>query len=332
MVAATEAAPYIPKSQNGQQNDAPAASWKDEILSLMRQLRTAREGIEDAGASHSENGNPTEPEGRQPAGRVPRFGDLSCCGVKGEAEKRLWELEASRLVDGIADAHTPPSMPEYPVGKDHDEMSSIGDSGFTRIERLASQLMYALAICGLDDQTVGAGYPQTKQATNRLVLLRSCQKLLSIYRKETATLTAVHKAHELKGRTQSGQAYDGRISLEDGPAVTEAEIPSYYCLVDYITATLARVIAVGLESHRIYWAGMVITALAKLGTKLKVLSQDLPKHRVDALRRHDPNTLRQFEMTHDDDGASDTLSRWLTWIRMLNNPLRPWTRMSPPMP
>jgi len=302
----------------------------NELLSLMRSLRTA-----DPIHRKSAPNTPDNP--------LPRFSDLSDYGLNDLNEAQLWELEATRLVASLDEPHSsiqPASTPFFG--------QNISTDGFAQLEKLAEQLLCALAICGLDDgpKILFSRPNQSRNAADEAIIAKSFLKLetrlqadpsvrrmnqlrqvihTSSRRRQVSESSESSKSSESSdlddderdGGPESQVVNDGAkaVAGNDGAkAVTvlheEEEVAAeHYHLVDYITATVARLMTIQLRSHEIYGRAIIIKAIAKLSTKLKVLFHRLSAFGLDALHRHEK--LRQsFRGLERVDNQSDLSVRF----------------------
>ncbi|RBR07079.1 uncharacterized protein FIESC28_10825 [Fusarium coffeatum] len=240
----------------------------DEILILARSLR---------------NAPPTDAQTRTLAlAKQPRFGDLSRYSISNEDENSLWEIEAARLIDNLKAA------PEtFNPDCSSTMLSAIDTAGFTYLEKLSDQMLCALSMCGLDDSSVLETHCSAAASPNGSIVGRSFKKLEdeSRYRPETYQVRGVPMSSVPHKAIWSGQVPQTvpppMVTLDDVDAVT------YYLLVDYITATLARILLTGFNRHQLYWLGIVVTVLAKFSTKLKALSHNLHEFLLETLITYD---------------------------------------------
>ncbi|KAK3387817.1 hypothetical protein B0H63DRAFT_542267 [Podospora didyma] len=207
----------------------------------------------DNGQGHTTFKTPILPATLTGDDRLPRFGSLSSCKIDDAREARLWELEAIRLLESIASAQVPlafSATSQFP--------NEIGRLGFEKLAAVSDRLLCAAAVCELEDQVM-------------LVRFNSYGRLGSPF-----------------AMTKSFQALEERLRFQaasEAP-VSDAESMDYYLLVDYITVTLARLLASGVAQEKMtYWHCIALTSLAKFSAKLKVLSHNLPLYGREVIRQ-----------------------------------------------
>ncbi|KAJ4129127.1 hypothetical protein NW768_007660 [Fusarium equiseti] len=260
----------------------------NEILVLARSLRSAP---------------PVNAEtGSQASTKKPRFGDLSRYAISNEDEDRLWEIEAARLIDSLKatqDIFSPGPSSTLPA--------AIDDVGFACLEGLADQILCALSICGLDDNAVLETHRSTASSPNGTIVGRSYKKLES----RLGTGPETHRVNQARGihfsREPAKPIWSGGVPQKDPLpiiALDDAYAMTYYLLVDYITATLARLLSAGFTRHQIYWLSIIVNVLAKLSTKLKVLSHDLRTFSIKVVETY--ANLRMCRDLHKFSAADNT--------------------------
>jgi len=139
-------------------------------------------------------------------------------------------------------------------------------------------MLCALSICGLDDNAVLETHRSVGSSPNESVLGRSFKKLSTRVGSRPETDRINQARGVVSSFTPNEPTGSGGVTQEASlpmAALNDADTVTYYLLVDYITATLARLLSTGFTRHQIYWLGIIVNVLAKFSTKLKVLSHDL---------------------------------------------------------
>lgn len=250
-------------------NQGDQQNLSDEILVIARSLRSA---------------SPIDAQtGSQDSTERPRFGDLSRYAINHEDENRLWEIESARLIGTL---NVTPET--FNPGQNSTLPASIDSVGFDCLERLSDQLLCALSICGLDDSAVLETHRSAGSPPNESIVGRSFKKLET----RLGSRPETHRVNQFRGHPASRLPAKPIWIGGDAPqkahlpmaALDDADATTYYLLVDYITATLARLLSAGFTRHQIYWLGIIINVLAKLSTKLKVLSHDLRTFAIEVMQ------------------------------------------------
>ncbi|EKJ73106.1 hypothetical protein FPSE_06719 [Fusarium pseudograminearum CS3096] len=243
----------------------------------------------------------------------PRYGDLSHYAIRDDDEKCLWELEVTRLIDSLGTA-------QEPLSTSHGNVltSAVDTSAFNSLGRLSDQMICALSIYGMDDTVATATSPIDSvggRSYNRL------QERLG-QRSELAHVVGVrdplvtrfrhserHSRIPRPPMQQETQVQGDPVPLE---SLNDDDAPTYYALVDYITTILVRLLLKGCDRRHVYWLSIVLTTLAKISTKLKVLSHDLPifvEQSLDRFSLHNHNYLDALEQTAENPHVDPPLLR-----------------------
>ncbi|CAG7561793.1 unnamed protein product [Fusarium equiseti] len=252
-------------TQQGNQQDL-----SDKILELARSLRSAPPIDAQTGTQASFN--------------QPRFGDLFRYAINYEDENRLWEKEATRLVDSLKATNE-----TFNPGLNSTFPAAIDSVGFTCLKRLSDHMLCALSICGLDDNAVLETHRSVGSSPNESVQGRSFKKLSTRVGSRPETDRINQARGVVSSFTPNDPSESGGVTQEASlpmAALNDADAVTYYLLVDYITATLARLLSTGFTRHQIYWLGIIINVLAKFSTKLKGLSHDLRSFATEAVLLH----------------------------------------------
>jgi hypothetical protein len=221
-----------------------------------------------------------------------------------EDENRLWEIEVTRFIDSLKatnETFNPGLNSTLPV--------AIDSVGFTCLERLSDHMLCALSICGLDDNAVLETHRSIGSSPNESVLGRSFKKLKARLgsRPETDRINQARGVNS--SYTPNEPTGSGSVTQEASlpmAALNDADAVTYYLLVDYITATLARLLSTRFTRRQIYWLGIIVNVLAKFSTKLKVLSHDLRAFAIEVVQMYgDLRMCRDLHEFSTEDNMSD---------------------------
>lgn len=176
---------------------------------------------------------------------LPRFSDTANYQVSETEQFDLWTFEVKRLVSIAND----PNSIEMEGGLD-EWFGAADRDGYLGLDKLATQLNYAISICILD---------------NELLLLEFDPAISN-------------PANFLASRTRLSGTFGPEItvSLTRGSVrLTRENDRCYQAMVNYVTGTLVRVLLRTVEGE--LWDQNVVLALAKLAAKLKVVGIELEK-------------------------------------------------------
>ncbi|CEF77623.1 unnamed protein product [Fusarium graminearum] len=249
-----------------------------EVLTIARSLRVI---------TQSDSAGRSKPQ-RPPSHillKPPRFGDLSPYGINDDDEKYLWELEVARLIDSLDETQEPLSS-----SHNHVLPSAIDTLGFDCLEKLSDQMLCALSIYGIDD-TMAIAASSIDSIGDRS--FNKLQERLGARPEPTHVVRARERVSyepnymRYAGNNTAPMVQEKPVPGESIPlaSVNDDDAPAYYVLVDYITATLARLILKGFDERQVYWISIIVTTIAKISTKLKVLSHSLPAFGNQSLDR-----------------------------------------------
>ncbi|KAJ6437105.1 FAD dependent oxidoreductase [Purpureocillium lavendulum] len=175
---------------------------------------------------------------------LPRFSDSMNYLVSDRKQFDLWAFEVRRLV-GIVNDNKPIQL------EGADEWFGAADrEGYHRLDKLATQLIYATSICILD---------------NELLLLEFCPAIANLGHVQASTRRLLHSFGP-KGAVHTAR---GSILLD------KENSRCYHALINYVTGTLVQVLLRTAKGD--FWDDNVIISLSKLAAKLKVVSFDLER-------------------------------------------------------
>ena len=220
---------------------------------------------------------------------LPKFNDLTRYDIDEGQEMRLWRFEVGRLVAAVKSER--PVLLEGPS-----EWYGLADSdGYNRMHIMATTMKYALDVCVHD---------------NELVLLEHQPLMMG---KESF-------AGSYRNLIRDFDPDEGAIRYDKQIKLTKNNDEAYHSLVNYVTATLARVLIRTVTGK--FWAENCIATVAKFASKLKVLAHDLPsavsrsidaqkdlKARLGELYSSEPDPLlaRAAEIGRRERGETDDI-------------------------
>ncbi|KAK4449795.1 hypothetical protein QBC34DRAFT_403998 [Podospora aff. communis PSN243] len=174
---------------------------------------------------------------------LPKFNDLTRYDIEEAQEMRLWNFEVGRLVAAVKSER--PVLLEGPP-----EWYGPADSdGYNRMHIMATTMRYALDVCVHD---------------NELLLLEHQPFLMS----------RDSFAGSYRNLIRDFDPDEGVIRYDKQIKLIKNNDEAYHSLVNYVTATLARVLTRTVTGK--FWVENCIATVAKFASKLKVLGHDLP--------------------------------------------------------
>ncbi|KAK1495484.1 hypothetical protein CTAM01_08613 [Colletotrichum tamarilloi] len=250
-----------------------ALSRRLALMEKMKLLRIPRD--DSSGQVPNTRQSPTDNNSK---GESSRFGSLSSCNIEDKIEAQLWSLEANRLLDNMEDTES--SQSSSKIASIGMVPGGITATSFDQLKSLADRLICALAIYGLNDQDSLAGFESSYKSRDMVIISHS-QMVLE-------DLTSGSKMSRKFNMARRNEPSDSRA--EQAMDVSQSELPRFYALIDYITVTLAKIMSFNTEvkaGSRLgsFWHAMILTVLAKLSAKMKILGHNLPGYAVAALRR-----------------------------------------------
>lgn len=186
-----------------------------------------------------------------PKGHLPDFDSLSSYVLVNGVHETLWRMEAERLFHLV-------KKPEEPLRFSSDTLFSGNDEdGYRELSQACQQIQTAVSICLLDNETINSEH--CSQLTNK-------EKLSKLIRQATLKQNTTRDE-----ASDNGSKYRGDTTLD-----------ATFCLLNYISAVLARLISQTSPSD--YWQCNVLSVLIKRVTKIKVLLSDLHVYSAVAVR------------------------------------------------
>jgi hypothetical protein len=177
-------------------------------------------------------------KGKTPPERLPNFDDVTQYGASEEQEKKLWTLEAERLLK-VVECH------EMPLEFDGEGiLGESNEEGYQRLSDLGDQILCNFRVCLHDSQ---------------LLALEFCPDLCDV------------KAYRRLKRFLESR-FDESPSEQQPKLLKVRNTEAYCALVDHITTVAARLVVHSAESK--FWHTNCLAVLAKWATKLKYLSID----------------------------------------------------------
>ena len=202
---------------------------------------------------------------------LPRFDDVSNCGISQDQTKALLQLEVKRLVK--AALTTEPLLFDGYNGSE-----SLDAESFKTIAQLADEILCNYAI--IDHE-------------NQLVIFENCKDSALL------KLAALQFKHSHGILTRAYQQSNGSSAKLKVQKATASNLEAYFALVDYATAFLARWLIRSAEGKR--WKSQSIAVLAQQAMKLKALSHDPSRYAVQTLANGDDLLRRLKVETRDEE-------------------------------
>lgn len=198
---------------------------------------------------------------------IPEFDSLAAYLISDESAKALWEREIKRLADVVENPDRALRFSEQSF------LAEGSQRGHEKLSKLSLSIMIALSICSIDNECINMAY--CPPLSSKKKLLRLMQQV----------------GNQPQGETIEVDDHSNR--QEDGP------LNAVYCLIDYISAVLARLITQSATGD--YWQNNLLGVLTKMTTKMKMLLLDL--------RANSSVALKYAEMaldSHEDAGGNAT--------------------------
>ncbi|KAK2779159.1 hypothetical protein CKAH01_11418 [Colletotrichum kahawae] len=241
-------------------------------------MRMSRTTHSSSGKEITKSENPKEFES------LPSFGSLSEYDIDGVTEARLWELEAGRLFEALGGPRLFLEAATMAPGPDKSNTDA-----FDQVELLASPVLSALAIYGLDDQSSLKYQQSYKDLGTDSVSETAIRRLERRFGLVVDVLEFSNFRHP--PACKGAYDYEPDIPAESAPEkaasiISDTDGRRYYALIDYLTATVACHVASGFEddgSHRpkSYWQVITLTVIAKMAVKMKILDSYVKAYLFD---------------------------------------------------
>lgn len=174
----------------------------------------------------------------------PEFDSLDAYFVPGETAQHLWGKEVERLLEIVQHPEKALKFPSQEFFKQGSE------EGYRDLSRLSQRILTALSLCLLDNECINVEH---------CIQLSSREKL-----------------SKLIEQARRGQSTSEVGDCELDPAKekeAEENLDAIFCLIDYISAVLARLISGTATGD--YWLVNILGVLTKRVTKLKILMLDM---------------------------------------------------------
>lgn len=203
----------------------------------------------------------------------PKFDDLAGYDVSEEEEEKLWELEATRLLQVVEN-------PEEPLQFSHDNVCAGTESKdiYQAIAALSNQLLVNLHTCRHDNELV----------------------MMQFGAKDHDASAELSSRSILEKRLDEPERPPG---LADKANRSKQFVLSYFALLDYITAVLARWVTLAADSES--WQTGTLCGLSKYSAKMKILVRDWEGYALRSLSRAkrittEKSVLKAFGLTDGD--------------------------------
>ncbi|EGO57268.1 hypothetical protein NEUTE1DRAFT_80771 [Neurospora tetrasperma FGSC 2508] len=193
---------------------------------------------------------------------LPNFDDVTPYDVTEDTQEQLWDLEAKRLVEAI----TQDSPPRFEGSHD---LSIDSKKAHALLAVLADRVMQCLIICSYDGENLLAQHHEARCSRSEL---RSCKISLGY-------LIGEDKEDDLSSTTDDTSKVD---TVEDIKASDE----DFFAFVDYCSNILARILCSAFDGRYVHVN--ILAHLARICTKVKILSADLKKFAEISLDRAAP--------------------------------------------
>lgn len=211
--------------------------------------------------------------GTRPASslELPTFGNLELYKVLPSTQEKLWGLETERLAKIVDIDKATELLPKVEKDSKASLLSRIDKPALEDLCLRADDILDALHICIFDDQRL----LQTASASDKAA--RSYRALERSWSARTGVVRLPGRDRKSE-RERDDATLDRRdnerpelVKLNAAEFIKTQRLSCY--LVDQIAATLAILACRGRHSN--YWHAVVLSCLAKLSTKLKVLLGNL---------------------------------------------------------
>ena len=173
---------------------------------------------------------------------LPNFDDITPYDVGESTQDQLWDLEALRLIDAVSQPN-----PLFFQGSKDLAVDSIKSYGMLAI--LADRVMQSLIIASYDGESL---------------LVEHLEQLAAKAELENCRVSLVYMS-DVEAESDENQKWANRISNED-----------FFKFVDYCTGVLARVLCSTVGDSTVHTN--ILAHLAKISTKIKVVSANLRKY------------------------------------------------------
>ncbi|KAK1773509.1 hypothetical protein QBC45DRAFT_79149 [Copromyces sp. CBS 386.78] len=188
---------------------------------------------------------------------LPNFDDVTAYGVTEDAQEKLWDLEAKRLVEAVTQEN--PLLFEGSQQLDVDSKKA-----YALLAILADRVMQCLYISIYDGENLLAEHHQGRCSKREL---QKCKMMLSLL------VDIEDDAGETQKEGESEGNNGGATKKTEDLKVNEGDV---FKFVDYCTSVAARVLCSAVDGR--YFHASILAHMAKLCTKIKVLSADHKKY------------------------------------------------------
>lgn len=185
--------------------------------------------------------------------------DLTAYGVSEIDQKELWKDEIARLSEAVKSTNIPIHF------KGSDEFKVDSKEAYESLARLADKMLVALNIVFNDSQ--GVMLSEMPDLSERRAILDKARRNLERF---------VADNSDDDDDDEAAQARNAR------PVASEINYADYFEFVNYVTATIARMLCKAAAGH--LWHDTIIVKFAKMAAKMKVVSGDLREHAANSLQ------------------------------------------------
>jgi len=196
---------------------------------------------------------------------LPKFDDVSGCGISKVDEEAFLCIEVKRLVD--AAVRTEPLLLS-----DCKDLGELTEQGFQMLAHIADDIFYNMRTIDLETQ---------------ILVMEHC-KVPWLLKDAIQSYEHAHRC--LAGRFRQKTPY--------APTPVSNDLDAYFALVEYLTASIARWLIRSAEGE--LWRNQLIAILAWRTVKLKALAHDSEKY-ADRTLCEGEDLVRRMNQEHGND-------------------------------
>lgn len=236
---------------------APPSSNPTEAPDRNTRIKLSKEDLMKRACNFEEFSSPAFAPGVTVRDGLANMEDLIAYGVSESVQKQLWEEEITRLTTAVGDVDVPINF------EGSDDFKVDSKEAHESLAGLADKLLVAFNIVINDSQGV---------LLKHMPDLKMEDETIKKSRQRLERFVAHHGDEDESG--DEGQ--DARLGALD---VNHAD---YFELVNYVTATIARMLCKAASSK--LWHDTILAKSAKIAAKMKVVSSDLREHAETSLQ------------------------------------------------
>lgn len=240
---------------------APPSSNPTEAPDRNTRIQLSKEDLMKRACNFEEFSSPAFAPGVTVRDGLANMEDLVAYGVSEPVQKQLWEEEITRLTTAVGGVDVPINF----AGSDDFKLDS--KEAHESLAGLADKLLVAFNIVINDSQ--GALLKHMPDLTRKDEIIEKTRQRLERF-----------VAHHIDEDEKDGEGRDARLGTLN---INHAD---YFELVNYVTATIARMLCKAASSK--LWHGTILAKSAKIAAKMKVVSTDLREHAETSLQNSPP--------------------------------------------